>query len=290
MKNILVTGANGMQGTAVIEELQQKGYNVEVFTTDKEKVKAVNVKIHEGDFSNVASLQNAMAEVDGIYFVLPLNFDTELMKLYTSNFIEAALLSSPKMIVFNSSILVPNKPTGIAAFDIKLTAEKMLEKSCLPVVYLRPRIYIDNIAAPWSVSAITEHGVFPYPIAEDNVISWVSLFDMARFTAAAFKNKNLIGQKIELGNEPIKGAEISKFLSEELGKEINYIPVSPDEFENQLEPIFGEFSAKSVADIYRYLNENVSEFQVSDNGNKLLNIVPVKHEDWIKNIPWLALA
>ncbi len=290
MKNILITGANGMQGTAVITELQRKGYDISVFTTNKDKVVAKNVKIYEGDFSNVASLQNAMEHVDGIYFVLPLNFDEQLMSLYTANFIKAAKNTAPKMIVFNSSILVPKAPTGIAAFDIKLKADKMLEASGLPVVYLRPRIYIDNIAAPWSVSAITSQNIFPYPVAADHAVSWVSLSDMARYTVAAFENTNLIGQKIELGNTPIKGIDLSKIVSEELRQTITYIPIEPDDFQNQLEPVFGLGPAKSVADIYRYLNDNPSEFQVTDQGNKLLNTAAIQHADWIKSIPWTTLA
>ncbi len=289
MSTVVVTNATGLQGKTVAEELKKNNYQVRALTRDPSKVQLPGVEIVKGSFDDVDSLIKAFEGADGIYFKLPLLFDHALLIQYTKNFIAAALQTKPSLVVFNSSIFVPEKPTGYVAFDVKLEAEQLLKKSGLPVIYLHPRIYLDNIAAPWSVPAIIEQGVIASPVPTDQQVSWISVYDLARYTVAAFNNPKQAGKTFEIGAQSVTGKEIAETFSKILKKDLQYIYVSPDDFENGLKPVFGDHSAKSISDIYRYLRDNEEDFNTDNASASVLTVETLSLNQWISQVPWEQL-
>jgi len=289
MATVLVTNASGLQGKAVAEELVKANFKVRALTRDSAKVDASKYEVALGSFDDVNSLKQALQNVDAVYFKLPLIFDQELLLQYTSNFIEAAQAVKPKLVVFNSSIFVPQKNTGYVAFDVKLEAENLLKQSGLPVAYLHPRIYLDNIAAPWSVPAIVEQGVVPVPVPENQKVSWVSLYDLARYTVALLQRPELAGSTFEVGAQQIDGNQIAAELSAHLGRKVNYVYVEPDDFENGLKAPFGDVNAKAISDIYRYLRDNPEDFAINPSVNPVLGVQLLEIDQWIANVPWEQL-
>ena len=72
-QTILVTGATGRQGGAVVDALQARGYAVRGMTRKPEgkkaqKLSAQGVEVVQGDFGDPASLSAAMADVHGVFF------------------------------------------------------------------------------------------------------------------------------------------------------------------------------------------------------------------------------
>ncbi|WP_160712930.1 SDR family oxidoreductase [Chitinophaga solisilvae] len=290
MATILVTTATGLQGTAVAQELVKANFSVKVLTRDPSKIASGDYQVAEGSFDDPDSLREALTGVDGVYFKLPLIFDKDLLLKYTKNFVEAAKNASLKLIVFNSSILVPEQPSGFVAFDSKLEAEQLLKQSGLPVVYLHPRIYLDNLAAPWSVPAIIEQGVLPVPVPGGQQVSWISLYDLARYTVAAFQRPELAGRTFEVGAAPVNAQDLTAGLSSLLNKTIQYVYVTPDEFEAGLKGAFGDLTAKSISDIYRHLRDKPEDFVVNNNDAvKALGVEPLTFAQWVANVPWEQL-
>ncbi|WP_207424176.1 NmrA family NAD(P)-binding protein [Desertivirga brevis] len=289
MATILVTNASGLQGKAVAEELVKANFKVRALTRDSQKVDSSQYQVVLGSFDDVESLTQALQGVDAVYFKLPLIFDRELLLQYTRNFIQAAKVAQPKLVVFNSSIFVPQKPTGYIAFDVKLEAENLLKQSGLPVVYLHPRLYLDNLAAPWSVPAIIDQGVVPVAVAEEQQLSWISTYDLARFTVALLQRPELAGSTFEVGASPVSGRDIARELSHALNKNVSYVFVTPDEFESALRAPFGEDNAKAIANIYRHVLENPQDYIVNTTVNPVLGVQPVSLGQWVSNVPWQEL-
>lgn len=76
-KSILVIGATGKQGYAVVQQLLDEGWHVRALTrnANNEKLSALNhtdLEIFESDLSNKEALEQAMAGQYGVYSVQPI--------------------------------------------------------------------------------------------------------------------------------------------------------------------------------------------------------------------------
>ncbi len=80
-------------------------------------------------------------------------------------------------------------------------------------------------------------------------------------------------------------ASISKLA----GRHTQFIPVTSDDFEKQLAPAFGEQTAKEIANIYRFVKDNVTHLQAKDLHENTLMHLPItlqNFEEWAKAIKW----
>lgn len=73
-RTILVTGATGTQGGAVVKQLLARGYHVRALCRDPESPTARaladrGVEVHRGDLDDRASIDAAVAGVHGVFGV-----------------------------------------------------------------------------------------------------------------------------------------------------------------------------------------------------------------------------
>jgi uncharacterized protein YbjT (DUF2867 family) len=73
-RSILVTGATGQQGGAVLRHLRTQGFAVRALTRDARSpaaraIAAMGVAVLQGDFDDRASVERALAGMDGAYAV-----------------------------------------------------------------------------------------------------------------------------------------------------------------------------------------------------------------------------
>ena len=265
MKNkIFVSGATGFQGSNIAQLLNKAGKQVITLRpkTDENQISVKDIEIIEGNLENKEAVYKALKNVDSAVFTFPLIFDLEKAIEITENFIQSAQTNNVSLVVFNSSFDLPKSKTGLLALDLKSTIYKMFQDSGLNVITLIPDIYIDNLTAPWSIPLILEKGILPYPIES--------------------------GKKLPIGGNIYSGEEIAVAISNYLGKEIQFISLTPDDFEKQLIPAFGELNAKEISNLYRYVADN-REVLVDKNFNtsqNLLSTKPTSIQDWVSSVNW----
>lgn len=290
-EKILVTGASGYQGKAIVEELLSKGYLVRGLVT-KNVTNSVsdNFENYIGDFADLQSLVTAFEGIDKVVLSFPLIFDETILLQFANNVIAAYHQSNVKQFVFNTNLPVYDKKIGFTAFDVKLAIEQLFDKEHLPYVSLRPTLYMDNLSAPFLLPVIKNNLIIPYPIPNNEKIAWLSHKDLAKYVVTALDNPKLIGKKFNIGGlQLITGDEIAKVLSKISGKEIHFLSVSPDDFEVQITPSFGNRTAKEIANIYRFTATNISHLQVKNLREEVLIDLPITlqtFEDWAKQIEW----
>jgi NAD(P)H dehydrogenase (quinone) len=285
---ILVTGASGFQGAAVAKEITQQGFTVKsmVHNTDtvqdEEKVNA--------SFEDATSLVKAFEGVEKVYLSFPLIFDEKLLLRFAANVVAAWKASAVKQFVFNTNLPVQTEKVGIIAFDAKLAIENYFDEAGLPYISLRPTLYLDNLSAPFLLPVVQANSILPYPVSADGQIAWMSHKDLAKFVVAAFKHPELIGQKFDIGGKQLlSGEAMAASIAKLAGRDIQFIPVSPDDFQAQLTPAFGEPTAKEIANIYRFVQDNVMHLQAKDLHEKTLVTLPVElqsFEDWAMDVKW----
>lgn len=290
---VLVTGAGGFQGGAVIAQLLSEGYSVKAFDMAGEGLDAIVKKGAEpapGNFEDAESLIKAFQGTDHVSLSFPLIFDTEKLLKFAENVVKAYRQSGVKTIVFNTNLPVYSQRTGYTAFDSKLAIEEYFDQEQLPYISLRPAIYMDNIAAAWSVPVIVNHHILPYPIPSGKRVAWISHKDLAKFTVEAIKHPELAGRKFFIGgSQLLTGEEMAQTLSKVIGEKITYAPVKPDDFEAQLAGSFGQSTAKEIANIYRFAEANIEHLQAQELRERTLIDLPVSLQtfgEWANSVNW----
>lgn len=252
---ILVTGATGMQGRPIVDALLARGFAVRALTRQSDPGLPEGVEIAHGDLDDAGALRDAFAGVDRLVLLLPLVFDGAQVRRYVSNAIEAARGAGVELIVFDTSAPVPDAPVGVAAVDVKVEAQALLAASGLPVVTVRPTIYADNLAAPWTAPGIAQDRTIAYPLAADVPCAWITWEDAAACVAAAATNPSLAGRTFDVGGpEALDGAGLAAAFSRARGGEHAYAAVPLDAFEAGLNGALGAPVGTEIAALYRWLS------------------------------------
>lgn len=294
MKKVLVTGANGAQSGAVINQLLMKGYAVRALSNsgkNAEQFYTRGVEIAIGHYGNVNSLKKALSGIDYVFLSFPVQVDEAVAINYCKAFIEAFKESSVKLVVYNTSAWYPDKLGGIVLHDIRIHMEAIFREAQLPIIILRPTLYLNNFLGPWSLPSILEEGTIAYPVKAHQKIAWTSHEALAAFTVKALENRNLAGQRYDIGNYLLTGEEIAQKFSIYLNKHVHFKFIDPADFEQQLALNAGNSLAREVANSYRYILENPEHFQQVCTP-QTLNQLPAKIEtvdDWLyRHLPVLA--
>lgn len=292
MKNrkIFVVGASGFQGGAIAQTLVENGNTVTTLKRDAEQGMpvATGVEAISGGLENVESVQKAMQGAHAAVLTLPLLFDVEQVKQLTANFIEAAQVEKIELVVFNASFHLPAEKVGMISLDVKVEAMELLKASGLNVITLMPDVYIDNLAAPWSIPLVVGQHILPYPVQSGEKIPWISHVDLAQSVAAALDHPELAGQTLPIGGNLFTGEEIAEAISKEIGETVSFIGITPNDFENNLVESFGAVAAKEISNLYRYVDAEKQSLRSKDFAatRAILNVEPQPLSAWVSSIQW----
>ncbi|WP_075344296.1 SDR family oxidoreductase [Tenacibaculum agarivorans] len=283
---IFVSGATGAQGGNIAKAMISKGHNV---TTISRSEKMLNkIEIFKGDLNDVESIEAALKGTDAAVFTLPLVFDEKEAKNYVANFIKAAEKQNIDLVVYNTNFDLPESNNGFDSLDLKRELKEQFDNAELNVITLMPDVYLDNLAAPWSIPVILNNNIVPYPVASGSKTPWISHADLGKYTASAIEKPELAGQTLPIGGNVVTGEEIADAISNQIGKTVNFVGVSPDDFEQQLTPAFGEIPAREISNLYRYVADK-NEYLISKDfakTNEILNVQPQTLDDWAASVKW----
>lgn len=287
---VFVLGATGFQGSQIASTLLQNNHSITTLKRDPNAgmPPLEGIRVIQGGLDNQSALSQAMNGADAAVFSFPLIFDMELAKSYTENFIAAAKQENIGLVIYNTTFFLAKEATGLLALDMKVEMKKLFDASGLNVITLTPNIYLDNIAAPWSIPVILENKIVPYPLKADKVMSWVSHSDLGKYVASALTKPELAGQTLPIGGKLITGNEITTAIGSQINQDLNFVEVPVDEFEQQLVPGFGPVAAKEISNLYRYIDQNYNDFIALDydNSNKVLDVQPQSLGNWATSVDW----
>lgn len=294
MKNemkVLVTGATGAQGGAVVKLLHEQGIQVRALLLaheDATPFEAKGISVVRADFADAASLKNALQGVNAVSLVFPLIYDWPLLRRYTANWLEALVSVPVERVVFNTSLALPPAKTGAMAADIKLEIFEAFVAAQLPLVTLTPSFYLDNLSAPWSLPVIQQHGVVAYPLPGHAPFAWLSHVNLARFTYAALTRDGLVGRVIPVGGALITGEEIALKFGAKLGREVQYVHQSPEQFKQILLQQFDDSIASEISGLYDALSKHPEPFKAFYQPALAaeLGVTLQTTDEWLDAIAW----
>ena len=247
-RRILVTGATGKQGSAVLSHLRERGFPVRAFTRNPNKPEAraladEGVEVVGGDLNDPQSITRALDGVWGAYSVQASRTGNEVRqgKLLA----DAALRAKLGQFVY-SSVSAADKHTGIPHFDTKYEVEDHIRHLGIPATIIRPVFFMEN----WlSLKDTLHQGIMPQPLSPDRKLQMIAVDDIGAFVSLAFeKPDHWRGQAFDLAGDELSMTELAAQFGRKLGREVRYVQVPWDEFEKR--------AGKEYATMYRWFEDH----------------------------------
>jgi|WetSurMetagenome_2_1015567.scaffolds.fasta_scaffold24475_2 NAD(P)H dehydrogenase (quinone) len=239
MSKILITGATGQLGSAVVNELIEKKLtkNLSVLARDLSKVsklKETGVHLVQGDYNNYNSLIKAFKGVDKLYFVS--GSDVLNRSPQHENIVKAAKEANVGHVIYTSFQRKTDDATSPIAFVAKahILAEKLIKESGLTYTIMKHALYAD-IVPTFMGDQVLNSGVIFLP-AGNGKASFTSRKDMASAGVAVLTGKGHENKIYEISvDRSYSFSDVAVLLSELSGKQIHYAAPDADTFSKALE-------------------------------------------------------
>lgn len=224
---ILVIGGTGTVGRHVVAELLTRGANFAVGSRHPEKVNELvgpEVRVVPLDLDNEASVKQAVRSAGKLFLLTPGEsaHDEQAMRV-----IEAARGAGTGHVVRLSAYGADANPT-YSVGRIHREVELALLASGVTSTILRANHFMENTLA--FAPRIKVAGNFSTPSA-DARISHIAAKDIGAAAAHILMNEGFENQSLDLsGPEANTMAEVADALSRATGRNIEYVPVTDDEW------------------------------------------------------------
>lgn len=283
---ILVTGATGHFGNAAIEFLLKKGVNpLQISALIRNEESAIELKLKGiktiiGDYDHYDSLVSAFSGVEKLLFVS--GNDISRRSKQHNNVVKAAQTTGVKHIVYTSfqrKSEGEESPLWMVA-QSHIQTENWLKESGNDYTILKNNLYMDFLPG-FIGETVAETGVIFVP-AEDGKVSAVLRSEMAEAAAGILTSDGHSGKEYDFSNaHAVTYHDMAKAISEAIGKPINYISPSPEEYGQTLSnygvpsEVIGIFSSFAIAQAKGELDVESSDLE------KLLGRKPTSVIDFL---------
>jgi uncharacterized protein YbjT (DUF2867 family) len=226
-KTILVTGATGRQGGAVIHHLLKTNVTVKALSRTPDSISAQRliskgVTVVKGDMSDPPSLVNAMKECDGVFSIqnyFECGGDKEIQ--YGKNMADAAKQSNISHFIY-SSVGGADSNSGVPHFETKNGIEQYIKSINLPATIVRPVKFMENYYIPQVFKGILSGKLFD-SIKPGKEHQMIAVDDVGQYVADAFANpEKYLNKTIEIAGDDLTNEQVASTMTEILGIKVKF--------------------------------------------------------------------
>jgi len=249
---ILVTGAGGKTGRAVIRALVARGETVRALVHRPEQGRLVEElgahQVAVGDMRLRATMDRAVQGTRAIYHICPNVHPDEVAIGQTA--IAAARSAGVQRFVYHS-VLHP-QVEAMPHHWLKLRVEERLFESGLPCTILQPAAYMQNVLAQWEHAL--EHGIYSVPYSIETRLGMVDLEDVAEAAAIVLTEPGHGGATYDLSSaDVLSQTEVAAVLSQQLGRPVRAEAVPLETWEKRArESGLGNYQVETLAKMFQY--------------------------------------
>ena len=221
VSTVLVTGATGQVGGAVLEELVRRGVQARAMVRTEDRsagLAALGVKAVVGDLERPETLPGVLSGAGRVFLM---SRDDPNQPEMEGALIEAAgRIGVGRIVKLSASGAAPDSP--VALMRRHAQAERILEASGVGYTILRPQLYMQNFLR-FGPSIATE-GRFAAPM-DDRQFALVDVRDVARVAAAALTEEAHAGETyVVSGPEALSYGDAAEAIGAAIGEEVAYEP------------------------------------------------------------------
>lgn len=227
-QNILVVGATGNVGRALVQLLSEQGVAVKAATRAPEKYPAQpNVTPVLFEFDEFATHGSALEGVDRV-FLIAKPMEAAPQKALIPLIDRANAIGVKQVVLMTAMGVDQAEGTGMRI------AEKHLIASGIPYTILRPNWFMQNFNPGFLLPALKQAGAIFVP-AGDAKTSFIDTRDIAAVAVKVLSDSAHIGKEYTLtGGEAVSYAEVAAIIASVSGREIRYVAISDDDMRNAL--------------------------------------------------------
>jgi uncharacterized protein YbjT (DUF2867 family) len=228
--DILVIGATGTQGGAVIRRLLEAGHEVRGLTRDPSSKSAVKlasqgVTLMKGDLDDAAAVETAMTGADGVYLVTDFFKNGIAGEIRQGKLVADLCAKLGIKHLVHASVNGADRSSGVHHFDSKAEIERHIVALKIPATFLRPAVFFEDLTdkkyfppASW--------GMMPKLVGADRPVKWVSVEDIGVAATTVFSRRDeFLGKAIPLVGDEKSIAEARAIFARVRGKKPFALPM-----------------------------------------------------------------
>jgi len=237
---ILVTGAAGKTGAAVVEQMLERGFPVRAIVRRSDdrasRLESLGAEVVVGDMLDLRATRAAMQGVKRVYFVYPPQ--GELLVEATSIVAVAARDAGVEALV-NMSQISAREDSNSPLSRQHWLSENILDWADIGAVHLRPTFFAENLMI-LGAATIASQGKLYLPYGAEKHAPVVAA-DIARVASGILADPALhVGERyVVTGPRNLSLAEMAGILSQELDKSVEYIDLPVDAWGEVLAKVDG---------------------------------------------------
>lgn len=281
---ILVTGANGQTGHAVIRRLVAMGCRVRGVVSRPSSAAAITALGAEpvlAGLQDVAALRRAMEGVRRVYHICPSLSSAEYE--IGCSVLEAALQAGVQRLVLHSGV---NPAVREIPFHWnKLRVQEAITHSGIPYTFIQPTGYYANVGWTWP---LVQQGRLEMPYSPDVRVTWVDLDDVAEVVGRVLTEDGFEGGTYELvGTAPLSRHEVAAMLTRAVGHEVRATAIGFDEYLARARQLprfqqFGDDELELLRIMFRHFDQHGYPHGNPFVLQALLGRPPTRFEDYLE--------
>ena len=247
-KPILVTGATGNTGRAIVDALARRGAPVRAMVrteADRAKLPA-GVPAVVADFDDLASIAAALEGAERAYLVTP---SSERAEEQQRRFADLAAKTGLRHLVVLSQ-LAAGVRSPVRFLRYHAAVEQHVRDLGIPYTFLRPNLFFQGLLA--FAGTISSQGQFYAPIG-DATISAIDVRDIADEAAVTLTEAGHECATYTLtGPASITHTQIAAALTAALGRDVTFTDVPPEAFADSLRGILPPWQVDGLLEDYAH--------------------------------------
>ena len=285
-RRILVTGATGRQGGAVVRQLLARGHHVAAMTRKPDSPAArelarLHAEIVQADLDDEASLAQALKGVWATFAVQNTwEAGVEREEAQGKRFARVAREAGVERFVY-SSVGSAHRGTGIPHFENKRRVEETVTGLAFPAsVVLRPVFFMENFLSPAHLANIAQ-GRLVMGIAPETVLQMIAVEDIGRYGAWALENADTLnGRAFDIAGDQHTMPETAEIIGQAAGRKVEFVRQPIDEIRR---------ASMDWAVMLEWFDREGYEAEIEHTAREA-GIRPTRLERWARHMNWAAPA
>src|SRR5262249_52003672 len=280
---VLVSGATGRHGGAVLRHMLPKGWKLRALTRDPgspaaQELARRGIEIVRGDLEQPDSLRGATQGAYGVFSVQDFwAVGAKREVLQGKNLADAAKSAGVQHFVY-SSVGGAERHTGIDHWESKWEIEKHIRKLGLPATVLRPAAFMENYYVEQVEIGILR-GRLMDPVRADKPYQTIATDDIGGFVALALDGrKEFRGRERGRAGSELTTGQAAEVFSRVLGK--------PVKFRRLPLPMVRLFLGREFHQMFRWFNEAGFQADIAGLRRRYPEVRLQTLEEWLRNEGW----
>jgi uncharacterized protein YbjT (DUF2867 family) len=254
---ILITGASGQVGIAVIRALSKAGIETKAFihsASNSEKVKEAGAaEVFIGDMSEETDLREALHGVDTVYYICSAANPKE--DEIGGQMIQIAKKMGNIYFVYHS--VLHSVLQDMPHHKRKLHTEQLVVDSGLDFAVIQPAVFMQMLMP--AVKSVQSGGPMlqKFFTSDDTQMSLVDMEDFAEAAAVILSSKDYANGTFELcGKGSYSLRDMETIFSEVTGREVKSAYITDDAFIGLMKIDASSYRAQTLLTMFRHYNEH----------------------------------